>query len=412
MTTVDEFERWLRHALRHLYDPSILQASPLISVFGLSDEAAPASALRRMITEMVRSMQPGADVPDNSSLWSMYEILLLRYVQQCSQLEVADQLGLSSRHLRRKERQAIEYLGRRLRDKIAFQPDQPVEPTATGPAADDACPLSVEQELTWLRESAASGSGNLTQALASALQLVRPMADARQATLSLDPQLDLPPIAIHPVGLHQILVRLLSTAIRWTTCGRVELGASLAGPDVVVTLGCCSASPQLAQDAEFRQNLAMTRRLVEACGGSMDFEAEGAHLTAEITLPTVSQLDLLVIDDNQDVLDLLRRYTSGTRYRTHGVRDLDQALALAAHVHPRAIILDVMMPGIGGWEALGRLRNHPLTQSTPVIICTILPERELALSLGANGFIHKPFSRAEFLGALDDETGLAGLERG
>jgi CheY-like chemotaxis protein len=49
---------------------------------------------------------------------------------------------------------------------------------------------------------------------------------------------------------------------------------------------------------------------------------------------------------------------------------------------------------------LGRLKHHPATRSVPVIVCTILPEAELAISLGADGFIQKPFSREGFLAAL------------
>ncbi len=60
-----------------------------------------------------------------------------------------------------------------------------------------------------------------------------------------------------------------------------------------------------------------------------------------------------------------------------------------------------MMPDMDGWEALGRLRQHPLTQHVPVIICTILYEQELALSLGASGYLRKPFTREAFLAALD-----------
>lgn len=79
---------------------------------------------------------------------------------------------------------------------------------------------------------------------------------------------------------------------------------------------------------------------------------------------------------------------------------------MAQESPPRIIVLDVMMPEIDGWEVLGRLRQHPLTSHIPIIICTILAEEELALSLGASGFLRKPVSREAFLGALD----LAGPE--
>jgi CheY-like chemotaxis protein len=191
----------------------------------------------------------------------------------------------------------------------------------------------------------------------------------------------------------------------------VSLYAELADQYVVVRLEISPVDPELANSQENDQSLSVARQLISACGGKIDAGREGTAFVLAITLPIVKQFTILVFDDNEDVLDLLQRYTSGTRFRIHGAHDVEQALISAEKCRPQAILLDVMMPRIGGWEALGRLRNHPLTQHIPVIICTILPERELALSLGASGFIHKPFTRTEFLAALDREIGQAAQER-
>jgi len=63
--------------------------------------------------------------------------------------------------------------------------------------------------------------------------------------------------------------------------------------------------------------------------------------------------------------------------------------------------LDVMLPGIDGWELLGQLREHPQTSCIPVVVCTILPQEPLALALGAAAFLRKPVSREALLSALD-----------
>jgi len=63
--------------------------------------------------------------------------------------------------------------------------------------------------------------------------------------------------------------------------------------------------------------------------------------------------------------------------------------------------VDVMMPGVDGWELLGRLRQHPLTGHIPIVVCTVLTQEELALSLGASDFLPKPVARQAFLEALD-----------
>ncbi len=77
---------------------------------------------------------------------------------------------------------------------------------------------------------------------------------------------------------------------------------------------------------------------------------------------------------------------------------------MAEEFAPRIILLDVMMPGVHDWEPLGRLREHPATRSVPIIVCTILPQEQLALALGAAGFVRKPVSREALLAALDRQA--------
>ena len=60
-----------------------------------------------------------------------------------------------------------------------------------------------------------------------------------------------------------------------------------------------------------------------------------------------------------------------------------------------------MMPQVDGWEVLGQLQQTAATQQTPVVVCTILADAELALSLGAAAFVRKPVTREAFLAALD-----------
>ena len=102
-------------------------------------------------------------------------------------------------------------------------------------------------------------------------------------------------------------------------------------------------------------------------------------------------------------LQLLKRYTSGTRYRLVGTRDPSQALDLAARLGPRIIVLDVMMPQMDGWKVLGLLRQHPLTRDLSIVVCTILGQEDLALALGASAFLKKPVRQQVFQSALDTQ---------
>jgi CheY-like chemotaxis protein len=148
----------------------------------------------------------------------------------------------------------------------------------------------------------------------------------------------------------------------------------------------------------------MAQTMVEVFGGRMEANASPQPkdtFRAEIHLPLAEQVPVLVVDDNNDTLLLFRRYLTGTRYQFFSARDPDQALALAQEISPGVIVMDILLPGIDGWELLGRMRAHPLTRKIPVVTCTISPEEQLALALGSAAFLRKPVSREALLQTLD-----------
>lgn len=148
-------------------------------------------------------------------------------------------------------------------------------------------------------------------------------------------------------------------------------------------------------------NLDMARRLVNVYGGKLTLSSSEAPFAAWLILPALERLLVLAIENNEDALQLLKRYTSGTRYRLVGTRDPEEALSLVEKTSPGIIVLDVMMPEVDGWDLLGRLRQHPLTAQVPIVVCTIRAQAEVALSLGASDLLWKPVSQQTFLGALD-----------
>ncbi len=160
----------------------------------------------------------------------------------------------------------------------------------------------------------------------------------------------------------------------------------------------------LTQPVPGPEDLALAKRILELSQGILDLEADPSHqppLVLSVTLPTAEQMPVLVVDDNIDTLRLFERYLSGTRYRFIGTPDPRGALPLAVKLEPKAIVLDIMLPEVDGWDLLGRLREHPTTRHVPVIVCTILPQAELASVLGAAEFIGKPVRRQALLSALD-----------
>jgi len=127
-------------------------------------------------------------------------------------------------------------------------------------------------------------------------------------------------------------------------------------------------------------------------------------LRIEMLVPMLGSVPVLVIEDNPDTQQLFQRYAEHSRFRVIATSDGEKALALAQSVRARVIMLDLMMPAADGWDYLARLRHHPATQHVPIVICSILPQEELAGLLGATCFLQKPVSQQAFLGTLDRLT--------
>ncbi len=403
----------LRRALHHLYDPAGLRQNPLVERFGLAQSADPASALRRLLVEGIEALKPGPEVPLQSNAWRLYHLLFQRYTEQFTQREVATDLGLSIRQLRRHETAALRLLA----DSLSAHRPPPLEPghspaAAPGepPSPDDSTP-TCEQELEWLRKSLPSGPVELREVWQAVLRTVAPLTQALRVRVegSLPPEL--PPLAVQQATLRQALLNVVTVAIRCVPGGQVQVQAEARRPQVHLHIRPISSQAASLPPLDDRlESLEMARQLVGLSGGTADLvpgASAAQPFAVRLVLPAAEQVAVLVIDDNADTLQLLERYLVGSRYRFAGAADPEQGLALAAKAHPEIIVLDVMLPGIDGWELLGRLREHPSTRGVPIIICTILPQEPLALGLGAAGFIRKPVTRRALLSALDQQAGLS-----
>jgi PleD family two-component response regulator len=211
--------------------------------------------------------------------------------------------------------------------------------------------------------------------------------------------------------MRQALLNIVTAALQRVPGGELNINVTAVPQQLYATLRATrlatsrSQTPEQSSESERKgaELLRMAERLVQMSGGSLASTSEAGGLAVKLHLPTLEPAEILVIDDNQDTLQLLQRYLAGTRYRFVGLSDPERALASAAHRGPHLIILDVMLPGVDGWELLERLREHPRTSGIPVIICTILPQEELALHLGAAAFIRKPFNRQRLLEILDQQ---------
>ena len=109
---------------------------------------------------------------------------------------------------------------------------------------------------------------------------------------------------------------------------------------------------------------------------------------------------ILMVDDNAINLQTLQQTLEGKGYRLLVARNGEEALRIAAKAQPDLILLDIMMPGIDGYETCSRLKSDETTRNSVVIFLSALQsteEKVRGLSLGAMDFITKPFDPDEIV---------------
>ncbi len=237
--------------------------------------------------------------------------------------------------------------------------------------------------------------------------------------------------------VRQMLLNLLSNACKFTERGTITLAVERireeSGADRIEfrisDSGIGMTPAQMAKLFEaFSQaeastsrryggtglGLAITKRFAQMMGGDVAVESEPGkgstftiHLPARAAAPAAASGPsvapdasaphragtILVIDDNAEARDLVRRLLTAEGFGVAEASSGEAGLAMAREVRPDAITLDVLMPGMDGWAVLSALKADPAVAEIPVIMLTILENRNLGLALGASEYMSKPIDR-------------------
>ena len=111
---------------------------------------------------------------------------------------------------------------------------------------------------------------------------------------------------------------------------------------------------------------------------------------------------ILVVDDNPVNLEIFEEML-GSEYIVLSAQDGAEALHLAEQYHPRAVLLDVMLPGMDGYETTRAIRAEPEFRALPIIALTakaMRGDREKCLEAGASDYLAKPVDTDQLLGML------------
>jgi signal transduction histidine kinase/CheY-like chemotaxis protein len=254
---------------------------------------------------------------------------------------------------------------------------------------------------------------------------------------------DLPEVLSDQDKLKQIIINLLSNALKFTTEGEVKLSAALedASLRIVVSdtgIGISSDALEYIFD-EFRQadgsstrehggtglGLSITKKLTHLLGGTIDVSSvEGGGSTFTVTLPLTKRDEeapaealkpdeetpasvemkgkkvILAIDDDPNVVILLKQNLEDEGYYVVGALNADEGIRKAKEIHPFAVTLDILMPQKDGWGVLSDLKADPATRDIPIIVLSIIDNKELGFSLGAFDYLVKPLDKEAIMAAL------------
>ena len=237
--------------------------------------------------------------------------------------------------------------------------------------------------------------------------------------------------------LRQMLLNLVSNAVKFTPAGgTVTIKAERFAKTVEISVadtGIGVAESDLRRlFKEFQQletgagghqegtglGLALTRRLAALHGGDVRVASEigkGSIFTIELPVeaeppaapvataqrtPDGTHPLVLVVDDNQQAADLLVRQLEHGGF--HGVVAANgtDALAKARELRPVAITLDILMPGVDGWDVLAQLKRDDATRDIPVVVVSVVDKPELGRALGALDYFVKPVEGKVLLSSL------------
>jgi adenylate cyclase len=281
--------------------------------------------------------------------------------------------------------------------------------------------------------------------IADVVSTIETLAAKNGNRVVVDCSSDLGVIEADQIRVRQALLNLVSNANKFTERGTVTIGArrqQQSGRDwITIAVNDTGIGMTTAQMGklfqEFSQadssttrkyggtglGLAISRRFCQMMDGDITVESElGRGSTFTIRLPAIfgdapsaipqasrapsfktGRVDaalILVIDDDASVRDVVGRYLEREGFSVAKAAGGKEGLRMAREVHPAAVTLDVMMPDLDGWTVLAAIKGDPELADLPVVLMTIVDEKNRGYALGASDYLVKPVDRERLVSVL------------
>lgn len=259
---------------------------------------------------------------------------------------------------------------------------------------------------------------------------IQPLITQNNNTLKIIKVNDLGDICADLTKVRQVLLNLLSNAAKFAENGTITLSIQEHPSDgwleiAIADTGIGMTTEQISHLFEaFTQadasttrkyggtglGLAISRRFCQMMGGDISVESEvgkGSTFTVRLPLqvspalpetsptphsplPNPDATKILVIDDDPSVQELIQRALAKEGFQVLTASSGEQGIAMAIEHQPAAITLDIMMPKMDGWSVLQALKANPQLADIPVVILTIIDQKNLGFALGASDYLTKP----------------------
>ncbi len=282
---------------------------------------------------------------------------------------------------------------------------------------------------------------DVRSALEYGLSLVRERAMTHAIELTFDCDAQVGSVDTDELRFKQVVVNLMSNAVKFTPDGGTVLArARIVGDELVVSVTDSGIGVQAADRERifesFQQGgrgatseegtglgLTLSRRIVELMGGRLWLDSvvgEGSTFSFSVPLRDRAttfagpagageheHASVVLIEDDAPSRDLLTAYLSAANVEVVVARDGVEGLEAVRRVQPAAVILDIRLPRLDGWEVLSALKSDERTMDIPVIVASVVDERQRGLALGASAYLIKPVRRDDLIGQLRRVDALA-----
>ena len=288
----------------------------------------------------------------------------------------------------------------------------------------------------------------------------RPLAAKNTNAFVVERGSDLGKIRADATKLRQAIFNLLSNAAKFTQNGKITLGVRREMRDrvnwIVISVADTGVGISKEQQASLFSNfsqanpsiaakyggtglgLSLSQNLCRLMGGKITIESEPGkgscftiHLPANLANEEITeepllkdavaasrerkqgfsgltghspdhrrQEKILLVDDDTDFLELATRLLIKEGFSPISTDAPESVLQVARTVRPTAIFVDILMPGLNGWDVLSTLKSDPVTAGIPVVMLSVVDDRQKAIEFGACALVTKPLDSSKIRIAL------------